>query len=198
MDLDSDVEVNVDAMRRFVKGMSQDGQQFVTMDDIADEEMMRREDEEEKAGMGRDSSEDDEEEEEETDDDVDAVVNAEEELLIAEARDVGLDDDDDGSDDDDSDDDSDGERQSPRTGFQARLERVRSHVRNKQPRDGKHRFIEDQDSSDDEDGAFERNFSWAEEEDDFIAHIEVCVVALFVDTCHQSDCLFKLVDNRRE
>lgn len=175
MDLDSELELDVDAMKSFVRGMGQDGQKFVTMDDIADGEMMRREDEDgdEDEDEDEDGGSSDEEDETDEDEEADAVVDAEEELLIAEAGvdagmgTVGADDE---SEDDDDDDDSDDEWQSPRSGFQARLERLRSRARGKRPMDVRRASREDDESDDDD--LFERNISWAEEDEEFIGHIQ--------------------------
>lgn len=141
------------------------------MDDIADRERMREEDEE-----GRDvgSSGDDEEDETTEDEEADAAVNAEENTMLAEFGDIADFSDDDGSDEDDTDD----EGHSPRTGFQARLERIRTQARGKRPRDARHVSLDDSSDGDDDD-AFERNLTWAEQDEDFIAHIEVCVIAAF-------------------
>lgn len=175
MDLDPDLVMDVEAMKSFAKSMSQDGSQFVTMDDIADSERMRAEDDE-----GRDvgSSGDDEEDETTGDEEADAVVNAEENTMLAEFGDIA-----DFSDDDESDeDDTDDEGHSPRTGFQARLERLRTRARGKRPKDARRVSLDDDSSDGDDDDAFERNLTWAEQDEDFIAHIEVCVMIAFSTT----------------
>lgn len=168
MELDPDLEIDNEAMRRFAKGMSQDGGRFVTMDDIADGELMRMEDEEEDQDVG--SSGDDEEDETSGDEEnVDTVVNAEEELLIAEGTSfTGLEADEDGSDEDDSDD----EGNSPRTNFQARLERLRNQTRGKRPKNAP-KSVSFEDGSTTDDDAFMENLSWAERDEEFIEHIEV-------------------------
>ncbi|KAF9455336.1 hypothetical protein BDZ94DRAFT_1278370, partial [Collybia nuda] len=170
MDLDPDLVMDIDAMKTFAAGMSQKGDRFITMDDIADEERMRAEDEDTR-DVG--SSGDDEEDENTADDEVDAVVNAEENMMLAEFGDIAdfSDDDDDGSDEDDSDD----EGHSPRTGFQARLERLRNHTRGKRPRDTRHVSFDEGSDDGDDDDAFMSNLTWAEQDEEFIAHIEMLV-----------------------
>jgi hypothetical protein len=165
--------------------MGVDGQTFVTMDDIADGEMMRKEDEDEEAG----SSEGDETDDEDEDEEENAVVNAEEVPLIAEAGNaegvVRLDGDDESEDDEEDKDDvdEDDEWQSLRSGFQAQLERVRSLARGKRPMDVRRVSFEDEDDDDDL-ILFERNLSWAEEDEDFIVHtIQVYLSPLITKNC---------------
>jgi hypothetical protein len=170
MDLDPELELDGDAMRNFVRGMGADGQNFVTMDDIAYGEMMRREDEEDdEDGSSDEEGHSDEEE-------MDAVVNAEEELLIAEGAVAPPGDEEDESDEDD-DENEDDESQGPRSGFQARLERLRNHSRGKRQKDAS---LEGEDDEDDDD-PFERNRSWAEEDEDFIAHIQVMFLSSYIN-----------------
>jgi hypothetical protein len=176
MDLDPELELDADAMRSFVRGMDSDGQKFVTMDDIADAEMMRKEDDDEDDDEEGGSS-DEEDETDGEDEEIEAIVNAEEELLIAEAGSVeglGGERADDESEDEDDSDDEDDEWQSPTSGFKARLERLRNRPREKRPRDAS-----DEDDDDDDD-LFEKNLSWAEEDEEFIAHIQVCVTLAHV------------------
>ena len=166
MDLDPELELDADAMRSFVQGMDPNGQTFTTMDDIADAEMMRREDEDGSEDRGSSG----EEEEIDDDEEINAVLDAEEELLIAEVEDIlgpGDEGDDDDEDDEDTDD-SDDELQSPKSSFQARLERLRNRARSSRPKD-----VNQESSEDEDDDLLERNLSWAEEDEDFIAHIQV-------------------------
>ena len=70
------------------------------------------------------------------------------------------------------------EWQSPKSGFQGRLERMRSRARTKSSRGARRASFEaddEDDEDDDDDVLFEKNFSWAEKDEDFIAHIQVCL-----------------------
>ncbi|TFK44066.1 hypothetical protein BDQ12DRAFT_672333 [Crucibulum laeve] len=166
MEVDPELELDVEAMRRFVGGlMGPDAGQFMTMDDIRDGDIMKMEDEDEqvRGSSGEESSEDEDEEDVE----VEAIVGAEEAMLIGEEAErmgaLSLDDDED-SDDDDSED----EEATPRTSFQARLERLRSWTRGKKHADASFEM----EDSDDEDDDFNLNMTWAEKDDDFIAKIQ--------------------------
>lgn len=167
MDIDPELELDVEAMMRFANGMGADGGRFVTMDDLADEERIRREDEQSRImGSSGDDSEEENSGDVSEDAETDMAVAVEEELLIAEPKDMDLSDkaeEDDSSDDDDTD-------LSPRAGFQARLERLRNMASEQRSRDAK---FGAEDSSDD--GGFQSR-SWAEEDDDFLAHIEVRIL----------------------
>ena len=150
MEVDSDVDIA--AMQSFVGSMlGADAGQHVTMDDLRDAEIMKMEDEQDLEGDASDSSEDE---------DVEDVFGAEEAKLISEL----LKSDDDELDDDTDDDDED-EDQSPRTSFQARLERLRERARSEKPADS------------DEDGMHlvDRNLTWADEDEEFIQNIHVRV-----------------------
>ncbi|KAJ7175952.1 hypothetical protein C8R46DRAFT_990159 [Mycena filopes] len=157
--MDVDVDLDAAAMARFARGMAADGGQFVTMDDIHDEQRMREEDAEiEDQGT---SSEDDSD-----DPEADAIVDAEEELLIAEPADLRSDDED-SDDEEDSDEEDNG--QSPKTGFQARLERLRKAARER-GQDDSLDFMEEDDSEDDYDEFLQR--TWAQRDDDFASEIQ--------------------------
>ncbi|KNZ82050.1 Protein SQS1 [Termitomyces sp. J132] len=163
MELDPDLEIDGEAMKNFVKSMGAEGSRFVTMDDIADGEVMQLEDE---GGKNVESSEeDDEDEASEDDDEIDAIMDAEKAMLIAEAGDVSLEDDDE-SDDDDSDD----EESSPRTSFQARLERLRnlSKGKGKKPAAARPKEIDEDSEEEDDDDLYDR----ADEDEDFIESIQ--------------------------
>ena len=164
MDLDSNIDL--DAMKAFVNGMSANGGRHVTMDDIADEERMRQEDEDDDPSS--DSLDSDSyhnaEEEESGRVEEEAVMFKEEKLIIEEPVDLRASDDDDS--DSDSDDDIDID-QSPNTGFQARLQRLRKNSLGKTIVDA--RQFEDGTSDDD----FFDGIVRGDEDDDFIAHIEV-------------------------
>ncbi|KAG6919508.1 hypothetical protein DXG01_005098 [Tephrocybe rancida] len=163
MDLDPDLEVDIDTMKRFAKSMSAEGTRFVTMDDIADGEMMRMEDD---GNDRQDVGSSGEDEEDETTDDakeVDDIVNAEEKLLIAEPGDVEMEVESD-------EDDSDESETSPRTSFQAKLERLRNHTNAK----GKKRAAVQEDFDEESDGDDEADyFNRADEDEDFIEQIQM-------------------------
>ncbi|KAK0448358.1 uncharacterized protein EV420DRAFT_1567546 [Desarmillaria tabescens] len=114
-----------------------------TIDDIDDEERMREEDEEDSDSQSEDDDDEDEE----------SVRRAIEE---GEARMLG-------------DSDADEEDVSPDFSFQTRLQQMREFSRSKQA-ENRGQGDNDGDSSDDED-VFFRNKTWAEKDDDFIAHI---------------------------
>ncbi|KAK0445434.1 hypothetical protein EV421DRAFT_1796547 [Armillaria borealis] len=141
MDLDPELELDVEALKRFASGLDAN---FKTMDDIDDEERIRKEDEED--GSSESESENDDDEDEES---VRRAIEEDEVMMLG---------------------DSDAEEDlSPNSSFQARLQRMREGSNSK--RAGKSRQAdEDADSSDDDDDFF-RNKTWAEEDDDFIAHI---------------------------
>ncbi|KAJ3553539.1 hypothetical protein NP233_g12622 [Leucocoprinus birnbaumii] len=117
------------------------------MDDVEDEKKLRREDEE---GLGGAVGSSDEEDGDAEGDEIDAVLELEEKLLIGESSD------DEESDDDDDDDELD---VSPKSGFQARLEKLRAKARARKPRD--------EDDEDDDDDMLEKNMAWAEDDDDY-------------------------------
>ncbi|KAK0483271.1 hypothetical protein IW261DRAFT_1332274, partial [Armillaria novae-zelandiae] len=139
MDLDPELELDVDALKRFANGLDAN---FKTMDDIDDEERIRKEDEED--GSSESESENDDEDDEQS---VRRAIEEEETMMLG---------------------DSDAEEDlSPNSSFQRRLQRMRESSRSK--RAGKSRQVdEDADSSEDD---FSRNQTWAEEDNDFIAHI---------------------------
>ncbi|KIM45599.1 hypothetical protein M413DRAFT_442259, partial [Hebeloma cylindrosporum] len=145
MEVDSDVDLA--AMQSFVGSLlGADAGQHVTMDDLRDAEIMKMEDEEDLQADDSDSSEEE---------GVEDVFDAEEAKLISEllnSEDDEL--------DDDTDDDDDDEDQTPRTSFQARLERLRKRARAEKFADS------------DEDAIIDRNLTWADEDEDFIQKIQ--------------------------
>ncbi|KAJ7784463.1 hypothetical protein B0H16DRAFT_298750 [Mycena metata] len=157
-----DVDLDAAAMARFARGMGAEGSRFVTMDDIRDEHRMREED----ADLDGDgtSSEGDSDS---GDEEVDAVVDAEEGLMIAEPADLQSDEMD--SDDDDEDSDEDDNGQSPKTGFQARLERLRKAARER-GQDDRLDFMDAEDSDDDYDELLQG--TWADRDEDFASEIQ--------------------------
>lgn len=171
--MDVDVELDSAAMQRFAAGMGPQGGQFMTIDDIHDAERMREEDEDAANGRvagssgeedGEGDQEEDDEDESDDDNEVDAVLEAEEGLMVAEPRDLLGD----GEDESDNDNDSDDNAQSPRTGFQARLERLRKAARERGPDDSLE-YMEAE-SSDDDDDFLEG--TWADRDEDFASQIQ--------------------------
>jgi hypothetical protein len=163
MEVDSDVDIA--AMQSFVGSLlGADAGQHVTMDDIRDAEIMKMEDEQDLEAGDSDSSEDE---------DVEDVVDAEESKLISEL----LESDDDALGDDTDDDNDEDEDQTPRTSFQARLERLRRRARSEKFADS------------DEDGIhlINRNLTWADEDEDFIQHIQVKVFRSSLNLCLHPD-----------
>jgi hypothetical protein len=179
MDVDSDLDAL--AMARFARGMGPEGGRWVTMDDVRDGERMRAEDEDGGGGEGSSASESDGEDED--DDEVEAIVDAEEALMIAEPRDLNEDksdeeDEDEDEDDDSDDDDDDDPNRSPKSGFQARLERLRKAARERGPDDSLELMeLEFSDEEDDYDEFLDRNRNrnrtWAEKDENFRAEIHV-------------------------
>ncbi|TFK53782.1 hypothetical protein OE88DRAFT_1656088 [Heliocybe sulcata] len=115
-----DADVDEDGMRRFVESMGPRNE-HLSMGDLEDMERMRVEDEEDEEG-GESSNEEDEEEE--------LVFDEEERVLIAEAD--GGEDEEESEDEDEDDSDVD---ESPKRGFQARLERLREASKGKRVAD---------------------------------------------------------------
>ncbi|KIM75681.1 hypothetical protein PILCRDRAFT_666166 [Piloderma croceum F 1598] len=164
MELDS--EIDMEAMKAFVKGMSANGGRHVTMDDIADEEQMRLEDASGGFQRGSESGASDSdgeiEEEGSVIDEEDDLIKGEEEMMMGVPRNMSPSDD-----DGDEDDLSDEIDQSPNSGFQARLQRLRKTTWRKQVTD--RYLLSEEDTSDDD---FFDGYTRAEEDDDFIAHVE--------------------------
>ncbi|KAF5377345.1 hypothetical protein D9757_007991 [Collybiopsis confluens] len=163
MDVDPELELEVDAMRRFAEGMGPSGSRHVTIDDVEDERRIREEDEDEDAGPTSDDETDEDEE-------LEGIMKFKERVLIAESDEDGIleagEEDEEFSDDDDD--------QSPKSNFQARLERLRqgSKISGKDKDKGKGKAVYmDSDSEVNEEDQWNRNQSWADEDDDFIAHI---------------------------
>lgn len=149
--------------------------------------------EEEEAGAGKTRDEptasDDESESDSGDEEVDAIIRAGEAELIGESEDEGArrsgkagrdpngegaqrseegeDEEEEESDEDEDDEDDSDEEETPRRGFQARLERLRS-----TPSKGKGK-ARAKDSDDSSDEAMSVQMTWADEDDDFIDTIEV-------------------------
>ncbi|KAF5328816.1 hypothetical protein D9619_011550 [Psilocybe cf. subviscida] len=161
MDVDPDLASDLDAMRSFAEGLiGQKAGVHETIDDVMDEAMLRMEDEDDDGGTQ--SSEDEEEED---------VLAVEEAMLISET--LQFDDgqpegDSEDSDDDDGDSDDD-EDQTPRTSFEARLQRLREKSRSKKHADTSMEFMPD---DSDEDDFVQRNMTWADEDEDFIQEIQ--------------------------
>lgn len=163
MEVDSDVDIA--AMQSFVGSMlGADAGQHVTMDDIRDAEIMEMEDEQDLEDLEADDSDSSE------DEDVENVFDAEEAKLISELLESDDDERDDDTDDDDDDD------QTPRTSFQARLERLREKARSGKFPDS------------DEDGIISRNLTWADEDEIFIEKIQVRVFRSSLNYCLFTSC----------
>lgn len=165
MEIDPDIDMR--AMASFVKSMSAAGSSFVTMDDIADAEAMKAEDEDEDE---RRSESTEEAAQSSEDSEVDAVVRLEEEQLIPEqivasGEDVA----EDSSGEDEEDEESSDDEETPRRGFQARLERIRKNSKGKK-KASKADLSSDEDDSDAE---MALNDPWADDDEDYIAHIQV-------------------------
>ncbi|TFK20756.1 hypothetical protein FA15DRAFT_113239 [Coprinopsis marcescibilis] len=185
VDMDVDVEFDLNAMKRFVGGLvGREAGMHVSAGDLEDEESMRMEDEDGLRGSDAGSSADSEEDSEEDEDEEDEqdLLEREEAMIVAEFDRVaelkdgeeaafsldGLslddeDDDEDDEDDDDDDEDDDDEEATPRTSFQARLEKLRQQSRARENGKGKGRAVdpEDDDYDDEEDDVVSRNLGWA-------------------------------------
>ncbi|KAJ3890186.1 hypothetical protein GG344DRAFT_50130, partial [Lentinula edodes] len=170
MEIDPELDIDMETMKRFVEGMGPSGSRHVTMDDLEDERRIREEDEEKRNEGDEESEEDDDDEEEERNPSTDHEDVEDEDV---EDEDVEDDDDDDGEDEDNDDDDD----QSPRSSFQARLEHLRKRALSqtsatsaKSKGKSKAKTTLDDDSGSDDEDDWDRNRTWAEEDDDFIAH----------------------------
>ncbi|KAH9484812.1 G-patch and R3H domain-containing protein C30B4.02c [Psilocybe cubensis] len=164
MDVDPDLLPGMDAMKSFVGGLlGNKAGLHTTMDDIHVEDMIRMEDEQD----DEDSEDDEVSSEDESEED---ALAAEEAMLISEALEFDDEFGDDISDDEDEDEDED---QTPRTSFQARLERLRNKSRSKKMQDTSFDQMEDDDEEDDDDDdMIKRNMTWADQDEDFIQEIE--------------------------
>ncbi|PPR07557.1 hypothetical protein CVT24_008753 [Panaeolus cyanescens] len=164
--MEIDGEMDLEAMQSFVGGLlGNKAGEHLTMGDVEDMERIRKEDEEDEDKDSDDSmSEDDEEED---------IEASEEAMIISETLDFqdGEEDDDDEKDEDDDDFDSDDdEDQTPKTSFQARLDRLRKMSANKKTQDESFEgFVYD--SDDDDEDILERNLTWAEEDEKYIKQI---------------------------
>ncbi|KAJ3997723.1 hypothetical protein F5050DRAFT_1568754 [Lentinula boryana] len=160
--------------------MGPNGSRHVTMYDLEVERRVKEEDAEdaERRDSSAGSTYDDEVHDDlQEEDEVQRILDIEERNLIAESRhesEVEIGDDEDVDEDVASDDDED---QSPKSSFQARLERLRKRALNQDggaKAKGKERTYLDMDDefdSDDEDD-WDQNRTWAERDEDFIAHIQ--------------------------
>lgn len=141
MEIDSDIDPS-----SFLKSMSAEGSRPVTFDDIADIEQIRQEDDEGQSD----------------EDDMD-IMAEEEKMLVAQAGNSGS------SDDDDGDDVSTDDEETPRRGFQARLQRMRNSTK------GKRRAEAAPESSEDSDFDMELDETWADKDDAYRTQIKVCL-----------------------
>lgn len=168
--MDVDGELDLEAMKSFVGGLlGNKAGEHVSMDDVHDAELMRQEDEEADDDNGGSEGETSEDESEEN------VMAAEEAMLISESlefEDNKPEDSDDDSDDDEDEDDD----QTPRTNFEARLERLREMSRSHKHADTSMEDMED-DSDEDQVNVLQRNMTWAEKDDD-LQEKQVCFQSL--------------------
>lgn len=193
MDLDADIDLK--GMRSFVNSMSISGMEHTTMDDVEDDARLQAEDEESASERSSGSDEEDSE--------VEAVFNAELDALVGEKGAYGesLDYEEDESSDDDDDDDKDeddDERTTPRSKWQAHLEKVRQKAKGKErasPSVGvegtpgglfqarlanlKKQKAKVEDSEEEiEDGRddFDEQFDWEDDDEDLVTNIHVRIV----------------------
>ncbi|KAI0315176.1 hypothetical protein OF83DRAFT_1174066 [Amylostereum chailletii] len=156
MELDSELEMNVQEMEMFVKGMQSAGQNHMSMGDVEDEVRTREEDEEsQERGSESESGEEDEEDEE-----VEMVLSEEEKRLVGEGED------DDEDEDDEDDEDSSDEEETPKRGFQARLERLRQRSNGKGVKD----LMEEGLNNDEDD--FTPGFNWGDGDKELSAVVQ--------------------------
>ncbi|PPQ80205.1 hypothetical protein CVT25_003558 [Psilocybe cyanescens] len=163
MDVDSDLAPNMAAMKNFVGGLlGNKAGQHTTMDDLRVEDMIKMEDEQDS-----DNSEDDNDESSE-DESVEDALAAEEAMLISESLEF----DDEPGNDNSDDDDDDADDQTPRTSFQARLERLRNKARSRKMQDTSLDQMDEDDDEDEDDDMIKRNLTWADQDEEFIQEIE--------------------------
>ena len=165
MEIDPDLDLDEGAMLGFLKCMSVEGSQYMTMDLIEDEARMRREDEERESQGGSEGSSDSECNDEEKagadedEDDEEKAFNAEEKVFIAESES-----------DEELSEDSDDDELSPRSNFQARLRKMRDRSRGQRPK------AVLQISGDEDEGEEVPQFlpgTRSANDEEFIAHINV-------------------------
>ncbi|KAI0058739.1 hypothetical protein BV25DRAFT_1829724 [Artomyces pyxidatus] len=146
--MDIDADLDIDAMKAFVKGMSASGSRHLSAGDLADEERMRAEDESQSENRSDRSS----------DDEGEMAVNADERMMVAELLDGDDDNEEEEEEEEEEDEDeeegeggdSDGEDstdddETPKRGFQARLERLRQRNKGKPVADMLEDELEDDD-----------------------------------------------------
>ncbi|KAJ3717200.1 hypothetical protein DFJ43DRAFT_1032853 [Lentinula guzmanii] len=176
MQVDPELEIDLDTMKRFVEGMGPNGSRHVTMYDLEVERRVEIGDKGDEEGEddGEDEYEDKDEEGEDEDEDEDEV----EVEVEVEVEDEDEDEDEDDEVEDEVDEDAssdDDEDQSPTSSFQARLERLRKRVSNQDggaKAKGKERTDLDMDDMFDSEDDWDQNRTWAERDEDFIAHIQ--------------------------
>ncbi|KAF9447908.1 hypothetical protein P691DRAFT_85987 [Macrolepiota fuliginosa MF-IS2] len=164
-------EIDVSAMKQFVSSLvGETAGEYVTMDDIEAEKQIRAEDEE---GLGGAEGSSDE-------DEVEGVLKLEEKLFIGESDDEESEEDEEDEEDDSEDDEA---FVSPKSSFQARLEKLRKKSREKRPANG---------SDEEDDDMLARNLAWDEEDDEYdedislIDHVQVsglhiiCLCPIFI------------------
>ncbi|KAH9858987.1 hypothetical protein C2E23DRAFT_746290 [Lenzites betulinus] len=195
--MDIDEGISLSAMKSFVHGMGAEGSRHVTMDDIADTELMRQEDEyvpirgpesadeeerEDGGAHGGPAASDEEEDEAESDhssedDEVEAILRAGEAELIGEDGDEDMPGQgsesaamEGGSDAGEDEEESSDEEDTPKRGFQTRLERMRASGNSgKDKGKGKARATGSDDSSDE---AMSVQMTWADEDEEYLHTIQ--------------------------
>ena len=178
MDVDGDLDLK--AMESFAKSMSNKGQEHTTFDDIRDAEKLELEDGEDESPSGSEDS----------DSEARAVLKAEEEQFADEAGSTPTTDSEEGA--------SSGDDKDPMEEFQNRLAKVRLDARakgkmketafsagraspgslfaarsSKLLERGKKREEDSEQGEDEDSDDFNENFTWAEQDDDYIADIQV-------------------------
>lgn len=163
--MELDGELDIEALKSFVKSMGAAASNQVTLGDVEDEEKMRKEDEEaqvQRSGSSGESEDEDEEddEDEDADEEVEAVFQKAEEAMVD--GNAGEEDEKQSDDDDEDDEDT-----TPRRGFQARLERLRAQSKGKQKAKA---------PPDSDDEAMSIQMSWDDDENDILDIEVVCTL----------------------
>ncbi|TFY79598.1 hypothetical protein EWM64_g4414 [Hericium alpestre] len=133
------------------------------MQDLAIDERMKMEDEESEDEDGTEGDESGEDEE------VEEIVRAEEKILVAEENGAEGDEEEEDDEDDDEDEDSSDEDVdiTPKSGFQARLERLRARTKGRPIID----MLDDDEFDEDEDDV-EPSFTWGDGKDELTAQVQ--------------------------
>lgn len=184
-----DDDLDLDAMKSFVGGLlGNKAGQHVTMDDLYDEGLMQLEDEE-KSNESGDSQCDSS-----GDESVEDILATEEAMMISETLKFEE------SDDSEDSDDSDNDDQTPKTSFQARLERLREQSRSRKHLDNSIDSAEGMknDSDEDEDDLLHKNMTWAENDEAFMQEIQVGSTSSYSRTRNINFDLFQDILDKNE